>query len=135
MSVGAVLPDEELVGAWRGVLGALGTQTIDRLPFGEVWSIATASGARFVLKRLSDADLPTRRRRFTEEARIVIHLAQSGLPVAMPILDDDGRIGVEHDGGLWALVPMLPTPDDTSLPTVERLLEEKPAYFHAVGRA
>src|SRR5437879_6381572 len=112
MSGITTLPDEQLVAAWRGVLGAPGTQMMDKMAYGEVWSIATASGARFVLKRLADADLARRLRRFTEETRIVIHLGQRGLPVAVPILSDDGRICVEHDGALWALIPMLPILDD-----------------------
>lgn len=135
MSGSTTLPDELLVAAWRGVLGAAGTQTIDKMEYGEVWSIATARGARCVLKRLADAHLAKRIRRFTEETRIVIHLGQRGLPVAVPILSDDGRICVEHDGALWALIPMLPMPDDTALPTAESLLQDKAGYYRAIGRA
>src|ERR1700704_306390 len=108
MSGVTTFPDEQLVAAWRGVLGAPGTQTIVKMAYGEVWSIATASGARFVLKRLADADPAKRLRRFAEETRIVIHLGLRGLPVAVPILSDEGRICVDHHGALWALIPMLP---------------------------
>jgi Ser/Thr protein kinase RdoA (MazF antagonist) len=127
--------DERLVAAWRGVLGAPGTQTIYKMAFGTVWSITTASGQRFVLKRLADADLAKRRHRFTEETRIVVHLGQHGVPVAVPILSDDGRICIEHDGALWALTPMLPMPEATGLPTAESLLQENAGYRTAVGRA
>ena len=135
MSAVTELPDERLLTAWGGVLGAPGTQTIKGMAFGAVWSITTAAGHRFVLKQLADTDLAKRRRRFTEETRIVIHLGQHGLPVAVPILSDDGRIWTEHDGALWALTPMLPTPDDTGLPTAESLLQENAGYRTAVGRA
>lgn len=134
MSASTTLPDEQLLAAWRGVLGAAGTQTIDKMAYGAVWSIATASGARFVLKRVADA-LAERVRRFTEEARIVIHLGQRGVLVAVPILSDDGRICVQHDGALWALTPMLPVPDNTALPTADSLVQEKAGYHLAVGRA
>jgi Ser/Thr protein kinase RdoA (MazF antagonist) len=127
--------DERLVAAWRGVLGASGTQTISKLPFGTVWSITTASGRRFVLKRLADADLAKRRHRFTEETRIVVHLGQHGVPVAVPILSDDGRISIEHDGALWALTPMLPMPEAVELPTAETVVQENAESRIAVGRA
>ena len=135
MSGATTFPDELLMAAWRSVLGDSGTQTIVKMAYGEVWSVATAADARFVLKRRADADLATRRRRFAEETRIVIHLGQRGLPVAVPVVSDDGRICVEHDGALWALTPMMPMPDDTGMPTAEKLPQQEAGYFRAVGQA
>ena len=126
--------DERVLVAWDAVLGAATTRTIDKMNYGWVWSITNAAGHRFVLKKLADTDLATRRHRFTEETRIVIHLAQHGLPVAVPVLSDDGEICTVHDDALWTLTPMLPLPDDTGLPTPESVLQENAEYRTGVGR-
>jgi Ser/Thr protein kinase RdoA (MazF antagonist) len=48
-------------------------------------------------------------RRFTAEARIVTHLLQRGVPVAVPVLSNDGKAyTTDDDGALHAVFPMLP---------------------------
>lgn len=130
----SILP-EQIAVAWRGVLGNPGTQTTHRMPFGAVWLVTSAARKTFVLKQLADADVARRRHRFVEETRVVVHLGQRGVPVAIPILSDDGRICVEHDDALWALTPTLPMPAFAGLPTAESLLQEDAAYRVAVGEA
>ena len=125
---------ERVLAAWRSVLGVPGTWTIHKMMFGRVWSITTKSGHQFVLKQLADTEAAPRRARFIKETRIVIHLGGHGLPVAVPVLTDDGRICTEHGDALWALTPMLPMPDVIGLPTLERLSGEKPEYT-PFGRA
>ena len=126
---------EQLAVAWRGVLGSPGAQTTKKMPFGAVWLVTSPSRKTFVLKRLADADVARRRHRFVEESRIVVHLGQHGVPVAIPILSDDGRICVKHDGALWALTPTLPMPAFSGLPTADSLLREDAAHRVAVGEA
>src|SRR2546423_822935 len=114
--------DERVLAAWDGVLGAPGTRTIERMPYGRAWWIATAARHLFVLKQLGDTHLAARRHRFAAETRIVIHLAGYGVPVGVPVPSDDGRICIEHDDALWALTPMLPMPEAVELPTAETVV-------------
>lgn len=91
--------------AWSGVLGS---PTVTELSPGRVWELTTAGGERFVLKRLSTFRAPDPVRRFADEARILTYLLQRGVPVAVPVLSDDGRVcAPDHAGAPYAVFPML----------------------------
>ncbi len=71
--------------------------------------MATGAGDRYVLKRVSTFGAADPVRRFTGEARILSYLLQQGVPVAVPVLADDGKAYTTDDeGALCAVFPMLP---------------------------
>lgn len=93
------------------------------------WSAAIERGDRYVLKQVAALSAPDRVRRFTDEARIVGYLLQRGVPVAVPVLADDGRAwAAGADGALYAVFPMLPRGDDSG-PDLD------PAWAENVGAA
>jgi len=95
-----------IVEAWSGALGA---PVISELAPGSVWELAAATGDRYVIKKLKAFDAPDPARRFTDEARILTYLLQRGVPVAVPVLSDDGRVCVTDEAGVaHAVFLMLP---------------------------
>ena len=88
---------------------ALGSSVITELAPGRVWEVTTQRGARYVLKKVSTFDAPDPVRRFTDEARILTHLLQRGVPVAVPVLSNDGKAcATDDEGAPYAIFPMLP---------------------------
>ncbi|HVX44593.1 MAG TPA: phosphotransferase [Mycobacteriales bacterium] len=90
------------VRAWSGLVGAWSSRDIGYTS-DRVWEIVAASGTAFVLKR-NDSSV----RQLVAEARILAHLSRNGVPVAVPIPSDDGRIAVRTDDGIFTLAPKLP---------------------------
>jgi Ser/Thr protein kinase RdoA (MazF antagonist) len=96
----------QLLGAWSDVFSS---PVITELTPGRVWAVTTDHGDRYVLKKVSTFGAPDPARRFTAETRIVTHLLQQGVPVAVPVLANDGKAyTADDDGALHALFPMLP---------------------------
>lgn len=108
----------DVLAAWSGMLRS---PAVRELANGRVWEISDQRGFRYALKRVSTFDSADPVRRFTDEARILAFVAQWGLPVAVPVLCDDGSIfTTDVAGGIYALTPMLPfvggdMPLDTAL--------------------
>jgi len=70
--------------------------------------VATERGDRYVLKKVSTFGAADPVRRFCDEARILTYLLQRGVPVAVPLLTDDGKVYTADDeGALCAVFPML----------------------------
>ena len=70
--------------------------------------MATERGDRFVLKKVSTFGAADPVRRFGDEARILTYLLQRGVPVAVPVLTDDGKVyAADDEGALCAVFPML----------------------------
>lgn len=70
--------------------------------------MVTDRGDRYVLKKVSTFSAPDPVRRFAGEARILTYLLQRGLPVAVPVLSNDGRAcATDGDGVPHAVFPML----------------------------
>ena len=106
-----------LLGAWSGVFRA---PVITELTPGRVWQVTAEHGDRYVLKKVSTFNAPDPARRFTDEARIVTHLLQRGVPVAVPVLADDGKAYTTDDAGApHAVFPMLPQGDDEDDPGLD----------------
>ncbi len=71
--------------------------------------MATERGDRYVLKKVSTFGAPDPVRRFSDEARILTYLLQRGVPVAVPVLSNDGKAYTTGgDGAPYAVFPMLP---------------------------
>lgn len=78
----------QVLEAWSEVFSS---PVITELTPGRVWEVAAERGDRYVLKKVSTFGAPDPVRRFTGEARILTYLLQRGVPVAVPVLSDDGR--------------------------------------------
>ena len=88
---------------------AFSSPVVTELAPGRVWEVATGHGERYVLKKVSTFGAPDPVRRFTSEARILTYLLQQGVPVAVPVLADDGKAyATDDEGVLCAVFPMLP---------------------------
>ena len=95
----------QVLRAWSG---AFGSPAIAELALGRVWAVAAEGGDRYVLKKVSTFGAPGPVRRFTGEVRILTYLLQRGVPVAVPVLTDDGKAyAADGDGALYAVFPML----------------------------
>jgi Ser/Thr protein kinase RdoA (MazF antagonist) len=117
----------QLLEAWSEVFSS---PIITELAPGRVWEVATERGDRYVLKKVSTFNAPDPVRRFTSEARILTHLLQRGLPVAVPVLSDDGKIcTTDDDGALHAVFPKLPSGSADSGSALD------PVLFQNVGAA
>lgn len=81
---------------------------------GTVLLVSMESGAAFVLKCLKEA---ASAEQVDSERRVLTHLQAAGVPVAVPLLTDDGRAFVEHQGRLYTLAPALLNEDHNSYDT------------------
>jgi Ser/Thr protein kinase RdoA (MazF antagonist) len=112
----------QVLGAWPEVFRSA---VITELTPGRVWAVTTERGDRYVLKKVSTFGAPDPARRFTDEARIVTHLRQHGVPVAVPVLANDGRAyTADDDGALHAVFPMLPQGGPDQDPGLDPVLYE-----------
>jgi Ser/Thr protein kinase RdoA (MazF antagonist) len=100
----------QLLKAWSEVFSS---PVITELTPGRLWEVTTERGDRYVLKKVSTFNAPDPVRRFSDEARIVTYLLQRGLPVAVPVLTNEGRTcTTDDDGAPHAVFPMLPKGGD-----------------------
>jgi Ser/Thr protein kinase RdoA (MazF antagonist) len=92
--------------AWSEVFSS---PVITELTPERVWEVGTERGDRYVLKKVSTFSAPDPVRRFADEARILTHLLQRGVPVAVPVVSNDGKVcATDDDGAPYAVFPMLP---------------------------
>lgn len=90
----------------------LGSPVVSELTADRVWAVETWRGDRYVLKKVSTFNAADPVQRFSDEARIVGFLFQRGVPVAVPVPCDDGRVCTTDDSGApHALFPLLPQGD------------------------
>ena len=71
---------------------------------GTVFLVTTLDGARLVLKEVGDE---TQADRLRSEYDVLLHLSQSGVPVAVPLPVVDGRPFTTHGSKLYTLSPYL----------------------------
>jgi Ser/Thr protein kinase RdoA (MazF antagonist) len=117
----------QLLGAWSD---AFSSPVITELTPGRVWEVATERGDRYILKKVSTFSAPDPVRRFTGEARILAYLLQQGVPVAVPVLSNDGKAyTTDDDGALHAVFPML------SHDGADHDQAREPALYQNVGAA
>ena len=117
----------QVLEAWSEVFSS---PVVTELAPERVWEVTTERGDRYVLKKVSTFGAPDPVRRFTGEARILAYLLQRGVPVAVPVLSDDGNVcATEDDGALYAVFPMLPQGGAGNGPGLD------PALYQNVGAA
>lgn len=79
-----------------------------------VWAVATKRGEQFILKDITGGP---NARRIETEYDLLRHLQAHGVPVAVPVLSDNGQIGVKDQERIYLLYPLLPT--DHSIPPAD----------------
>jgi Ser/Thr protein kinase RdoA (MazF antagonist) len=87
---------------WKTIIGAraeLGDEYAGR----DLWSVMAEDGARYVLKRLG----PWRNLPLADEARILRHLANLGVPVAEFLLTDRATLHAGEVEESFVLIPLL----------------------------
>jgi Ser/Thr protein kinase RdoA (MazF antagonist) len=78
-------------------------------PQGTVLGITAPGGGQFVLKKVAKGQpLSERLGRLEAEHRVLRHLAAYGVPVAVPVPTDDGRLFVVDGAAVYTLSPRLP---------------------------
>jgi Ser/Thr protein kinase RdoA (MazF antagonist) len=95
-----------------------------------IWNVTCADGREYVLKQPTLWAPEERRQQLVREFRVLSHLHGHGVPVAMPVVTDDGAICAEQAGDLYVLLPRIPY--DTGVP------EEHPdavGVYRRVGAA
>lgn len=109
---------------WASVLGSA---TYEELPIvsNPIGRVTAEDGRSFILKQLPEWPPGVGH---IEEYRALQHLLASGLPVAVPIITDEGAICGLHEGVRYVLLPELPV-DESSAPDAVR----SPGTCRAVG--
>lgn len=93
--------------AWTSLLGSGYVISPGPGRNGRVTHVASADGREYVLKRPMSWDPAAPRLRLAREFRLLSHLHGSGVPVALPIVTDDGSVCAEVDGELYVLLPRI----------------------------
>ena len=103
-----------ILAAWHTVLGphpSTSTHTATTT------FVTATSGSAYVLKRVTGLDdLGERSSRLVAEYRTLLHLRASAVPIALPLVADDGRIfaSLADDAAIYTLTPRLPADDSES---------------------
>lgn len=90
--------------AWES---AIGSATLEPLPVinNRIWLVTAEDGRRFVLKLLPVYPPGVGP---IEEFRVLTHLQEAGIPVALPVVTDAATIHAPIGDRFYALVPYLP---------------------------
>lgn len=110
------------LGAWRSVVGAARLEPMEKVS-NAIWRVIAEDGREWVLKHLPEFPPGVGP---VEEYRVLCHLQAHGLPVAAPIITDEGLIAFNADNlrtdpdekqptgkDAYMLIPLLP--DDSGL--------------------
>lgn len=99
-----------VLAAWQGVLG---TPSVERLGYhgDRVWEVRSEDGREYILKRARPLDQDDLRLRLACEYRVLCYAQAAGVPLALPIVTDDGRLYVADADDLFSLSPRLPGGD------------------------
>jgi Ser/Thr protein kinase RdoA (MazF antagonist) len=109
----------EVLRLWRARIGAVEkVEATHEKPEGlqvTTFFVTTAQGNRFVLKNVLGKPNALR---LDSEYRLLQYLHDWDIPVAVPVLADDGQLFIENEHGIYLLYPLLPT-DEADAPHVE----------------
>jgi Ser/Thr protein kinase RdoA (MazF antagonist) len=91
------------VGAWASVVGDARVEVLAR-GHALVFAVRAGDGRRYVVKTVGPGrpGPPV-----ADEYRVLVHLRDAGVPVAVPVVSDDGRVAVRGGGVDFALLPWL----------------------------
>lgn len=119
--------------AWESVVGQARLEPMDRV-HNPIWRVIGEDGREWVLKHLPNVPPGVGP---VEEYRVLCYLEAAGLPVAVPIVTDDGTIAFNADNlrtdpretqptgdQAYVLIPLLPSDPE---------LHESPQLAHTIG--
>lgn len=95
--------------AWSSVIDVVDLTPMPRVT-NSLWRVETTGARSYVLKLLPEYPPGASP---VEEFRVLCHLQQSGIPVALPVVSDEGQIHVGVGDRLVALLPLLPASSET----------------------
>ncbi len=120
--------------AWKSVVGAAQVEPMDKV-HSPIWKVTGEDGREWVLKQLPEWPPGVGP---VEEYRVLCYLQAGGLPVATPVVTDDGLIAYNADNlgtdpnekqptgaHAFALIPLLPNDPE---------LHERPELAQTIGR-
>ncbi|NYH91315.1 phosphotransferase enzyme family protein [Actinopolymorpha rutila] len=120
--------------AWKSVVGSARVEPMDRVS-NQIWKVTGEDGREWVLKHLPEWPPGVGP---VEEYRVLCHLQAGGLPVAAPVVTDDGLIAHNADNlrtdphekqptgpHAYALMPLLPN---------DLARNESPGLAYTIGR-
>lgn len=129
------MDENEAVGAWSRIVGAARLEPMETVS-NQLWRVIAEDGREWVIKRLPEwapGAGPV------DEYRVLLHLQRSGVPVAVPMITDDGLIAHNADklgtgpteklptgSSAYALIPYLRSDPG---------LVETPELAHTIGSA
>jgi len=87
--------------------------------------VTTEQKKRFVLKNVLDRPNAAR---LDSEYRLLQYLHDWGVPVAVPVLTDDGQLFIENLHGIYLLYPILPTDEVDAPPVDQRIIYTNIGY-------
>lgn len=91
--------------AWESVVGAAQLEPLP-LVTNPIWRVASEDGRQFVLKQLPEFSPGVGP---VEAFRVLCYLQAAGIPVAPPIVTDNGSIHTPAGGRSYALLPFVPS--------------------------
>ncbi|HEY8458239.1 MAG TPA: phosphotransferase [Actinopolymorphaceae bacterium] len=128
------MEEYEALQAWRSVVGAARLEPMEKVHH-PIWRVTGEDGRQWVLKRLPEWPPGVGP---VEEYRVLCYLQARGLPVAVPVVTDDGLIAHNADNlgtephekrptgpNAYALTPLLPNDPE---------LRESPELARTIGR-
>jgi Ser/Thr protein kinase RdoA (MazF antagonist) len=101
-------PIRDILWHWRDTVGdAPAREPLHNT--GTILGITAPAGERFVLKEVAKGQpVAERLARLAAEYRVLRHLAAHGVPVAVPVPTDAGRLFVQDGAAVYTLSPRLP---------------------------
>ncbi|MGH2968976.1 MAG: phosphotransferase enzyme family protein, partial [Solirubrobacteraceae bacterium] len=90
--------------AWQTILGTATTEPLPTVT-NSLWHVSAEDNREYVLKQLPEYPPGAGP---IDEFRVVSFLQSRGIPVAPPIITDDGHIFTERNDRRYALLPKLP---------------------------
>ena len=119
--------------AWRSVVGTAELRPMSKVS-NPLWRVTAEDGREWVLKHLPEFPPGVGP---VEEYRVLCYLRTAGIPVAVPVVTDDGLIAYNADNLRTELSQKLPTGKEayTLIPLLpnDSGLYEAPELAHAIG--
>lgn len=126
----------EALGAWARAAGPVTeVEAAHQPPPGRetvVFAVVTARGDRFIFKNVAGSPGA---RRIEAEYDLLRHLHACGVPVAVPLLCDDGRVSLQAGERIYVLYPMLPADHVLPPADIERVYARIGAAVARLHRA
>lgn len=122
---------ERALGQWQKTLGSV-VRWEPAHHKNTVFAITTEQNGTFVLKEILNRSPPTR---LLAERRVLHHLDQSGVPVAVPCLTDDEQCYATFDARVFMLSPALPGGGEDEAIDIGKLYQNVGAAIGRLHRA